>query len=152
MPAPRQETEILIGIPFPQPERFAKRLTWPLQTFNLPENLRQRVKIGRVIVGVSECNSGCKVYVTTDIGVQVLSQKEIETGIKEKDPPIEPGKTRRTSTRYVCMDYQRVWVGDDMAIDFVGEEDGEASFCLRSPTAPPPEDIQSNRSFNDYPV
>lgn len=63
-----------------------------------------------------------------------------------------PGQTRKTSTRYVCMDYQRVWVGDDMAIDFVGEGEGIVSFCLRSPTAPLPEDIRSNRSFNDYPV
>lgn len=150
---PEAPTTADTRVPFPQQQsRYAESLTWPLQTFNLPENPRERVKIGRVIVGVSECNGGSKVYVTTDVGVEVLSQREIETGIRVKDPPVVPGQTRQTLTRYASMDYQRIWVGEDIAVDFVGKEDGVVSFCLRSPTAPPPEDIRSNRSFNEYPV
>lgn len=150
MPAPR--TEAPTTSPFPQPARYAESLTWHSQPFTLPVDPRFRIKSDRVIVGTSRCNDGCKVYVTTDLDVEVLSQREIGTGIRVKDQPVVPGQTRKTSTRYLSLQHPTVWIGDDLAVELVDMMGDGVSFLLRSPNSGPPEGVYSNRSFNDYPV
>ena len=148
------DERIGVVIPFSTID-FAQRFNWPLQTFTLPNEQKIGMQMGRAIIRVKKlCSPGvCRVYVTTDAHVQVLSQEEMETGVLCKDKPLKRRQKRKTVERTLSVKRPTLWIGlGQIAVDYTGHEGENASFCFRTNKSMPIRATYSEGNYEAYSV